>query len=266
MPVDPQRNQEQFRKLARVFTRVRKAASPDSVHKMRTGIRRVETLLEALEADGRNERRLLKRLQRLRRRGGRVRDLDVQAEALRNLKIETEGACKNQVVDHLRQQRGKQAKKLVSMLDGDLPELRKRLRRAAARLAKPEAASQKRAPGLDPLARALRQFAAIADWPLNDQNLHEFRLRCKRIRYTAEMAGDKPEAVYAVQQLKNIQDAIGAWHDWTELTATAVRVLEDAATCPLVVAMRNVTRAKLSHALRVVNQSRSNLLPLLEKP
>ena len=89
MAPDSNRTQALFDKLLRISRRS-SGAKPETVHQLRTTIRRVETLLATtLPALGRKEQKLLKQLDRLRRRAGKVRDLDVQIQALRSLRLES---------------------------------------------------------------------------------------------------------------------------------------------------------------------------------
>ncbi len=73
-----------FQKLERDVLKLVSSPEAKSVHSFRTTTRRVETLLEELipERD-RNQKKLLKALGRIRKRAGKIRDLDVQLAALR---------------------------------------------------------------------------------------------------------------------------------------------------------------------------------------
>ena len=91
-----------------------------------------KTLLELLPQRDRNQKKLLKLLNRIRRRAGKVRDLDVQLAALRSLKIPQEPRRKTQLTHGLIDLRAKHEKKLRKLLTKDaIRDLRKRLRRAA---------------------------------------------------------------------------------------------------------------------------------------
>jgi len=87
MTSNQNRTQALFEKLQQV-SRLSSGARPEVVHQLRTTIRRIETVVGARPEPGRNEKKLLKQLRRLRRRAGKVRDLDVQIEALRSLGLE----------------------------------------------------------------------------------------------------------------------------------------------------------------------------------
>ena len=71
----------------------------ESVHGFRTTSRRLQILLEELLPNrDRNQKKLLKMLNRIRKRAGKVRDLDVQLAALRSLKVPQEPRRKTQLM------------------------------------------------------------------------------------------------------------------------------------------------------------------------
>ena len=114
----------------------------------------------------------------------------------------------------------------------------------------------------DEVAASLRMFATLARQvrSLTPENLHAYRTRCKRIRYVAEMTGDRPEAKRAVEPLKRIQDAVGDWHDWLTLTQTAESLFSRTLQGGLVAALRNVTDAKFLEARGVCQEARRELM------
>src|ERR1700728_4482750 len=132
-----------FRALACIFffqslryvNRSQSKPRPDSVHRFRTGTRRLQILLGELSPKlDRSEKKLLKQLARIRKRAGKVRDLDVQLAALRSLKVPQEPRRKTQLVNHLIELRRQQEKKLRKAADkATVREIRKRLKRAAKR-------------------------------------------------------------------------------------------------------------------------------------
>ena len=95
MPITPERSKLVFQKVERDLLKLCSKQTTESVHRFRTGARRLQTLLDELIPDSdRNQKRLLKLLARLRKRTGKVRDLDVQVGALRGLKIPKNPAAK----------------------------------------------------------------------------------------------------------------------------------------------------------------------------
>lgn len=69
----------------------------------------------------------------------------------------------------------------------------------------------------------VEQFAAIsAEFPeFNEDNLHDFRKKIKKVRYIAEIHAGDPRCLRIASQLKRVQDAIGEWHDWHILAQMA---------------------------------------------
>jgi CHAD domain-containing protein len=72
-------------------------------------------------------------------------------------------------------------------------------------------------------AAILKEFAAVAaDFPaFDEENLHDFRKRIKKVRYLAELHSDDAESTRIAAQIKKVQTAIGEWHDWQVLARTA---------------------------------------------
>ena len=134
MPIDAKRSRLTFQRLSRELTKLAKRPAPESVHKFRTHGRRVEALLsEVVPELTRNDKKLLKLLGRLRKKAGRVRDLDVQIALLRNLKIPQGNGHKAQFTEALIQDRAQREKKLAKAFTREtVDEIRKRLKRAAA--------------------------------------------------------------------------------------------------------------------------------------
>ena len=255
MPVDQERSRLAFQRLNRQLTKLARKPAPESVHKFRTYGRRVEALLDQLvPKPNRNDRKLLKLLSRLRKKAGRVRDLDVQIVSLRNLKIPSESDRKVQLLRTLAEERNRLEKKLAKTFDPEtIGELRKRLKRAANNAEIPK--------NTDPLGVAMRQFAQLGrdHAPLTEKTLHQYRIVGKRARYLAELAGKIPEAERFVDQLKRMQDVLGDWHDWLKLTQRAEELFGGVQDSALVAALRNVTGAKFRQGVDVLRETRAVL-------
>jgi CHAD domain-containing protein len=257
MSITPKRSGEVFQKLERDVIKLSSKPQAEDVHRFRTGTRRMQILLGELSPHlDRNQKKLLKELGRIRRRAGKVRDLDVQLTALRNLKIPQEPRRKTQLIHHLIELRGEQEKKLRKEVDAKaVREIRKRLKRARKSF-RPEASR-------DPLAvaRAMLERVDRAGAPLTEAVLHQYRILSKRARYAAEFSDQSAEAAKFIAGLKRIQDAVGDWHDWLTLTQTARKDLGEVRESPLVAELHNVTGAKFRHAVAVLSQTRPKTLP-----
>jgi CHAD domain-containing protein len=252
MAISAERGMLIFRKMDRDLRRIFSDQQPEAVHSFRTTTRRLETLLEKLNPErDRNQKKLLKMLGRIRKRAGKVRDLDVQIAALRSVKIAQEPRRKTQLMQKLIELRAQHERKLAKLLKkSDIRELKRRLKRAS------QAIDWER--GGDPLAlaRATASSVSASPGPATDELLHRYRIAVKRARYAAEFAPKSAEAVQLMAELKRLQDVLGNWHDWLTLTQTAGDYLGEVGQSPLVAALHNVTRGKFRHAVTVIGASR----------
>jgi CHAD domain-containing protein len=255
MPIAPNRSRLVFQKLERDLIKLSSKPRAETVHRFRTGTRRLQILLAELSPKlDRSEKKLLKQLGRIRKRAGKVRDLDVQLAALRSLKVPREPRRKTQLVNHLIELRRQQEKKLRQAADkATVREIRKRLKRAARRF-KPEASR-------DPLAAARAMLSPLdhTTSPPTEAVLHQYRILSKRARYAAEFASPSPEAEKFIAELKVLQDALGDWHDWLTLRQTAIEDIGEVRESPLVAELHNVTGAKFRHAVAVLSRTRGKL-------
>jgi CHAD domain-containing protein len=257
MPLRPENTRITFRKLSRQLSRLAGKLSPENVHKFRTSSRRVEVLVSDLsERRSGNDKKLLKLLARLRKKAGRVRDLDVQSAALRSLKIPEQPVRKARLMRTLAEERSQREKRLTKSLDKKtVAEVRKRLKRTAVSLELPKNA--------DPLALARQKLNALEVDPgaITEKTLHQFRIAGKRARYIAELAGKDAEASRLIGLLNHMQDVIGDWHDWVQLAERAEKLFGSVQESPLVAVLRNVTRAKFRQAVNTLAETRAALAP-----
>jgi CHAD domain-containing protein len=255
MPIDQDPSHVAFRKLSRQLAKLTKKPAPENVHKFRTYSRRVEAMLDELVPKlSRNDKKLLKQLARLRKKAGRVRDLDVQIAALRSLKIPQEPGRKSQLMRTLSEERAQRERTLPENFDRKtVSQLRKRLHRAAQEMAIPE--------NTDLLRQGMRAVLQLGREraPLTEKTLHQYRIAGKRARYIAELAGHDPRAEHVVTQLKRMQDLIGDWHDWLKLTQRAEDLFGGVRESSLVAALQNVTRAKFREAVSALAETRMAL-------
>lgn len=221
------------------------------MHAFRTASRRVQTLLEeGIFAGHRHEKKLLKMLEQVRKRAGKVRDLDVQLTALRSLKVPQQPRRKTQLMQGLIELRVKHEKKLRKALDKKtIREIGKRLKRASKE-ARPEAAHDALK-----IARAMLAKVARPAGPITEDVLRQYRTVVKRARYAVEFAPKSAEATHLVSELKRLQDAVGNWTDWLTLTRTAAKRLGEVNQSSLVAVLSNVTAGKFRHAVAVLSAS-----------
>jgi len=263
MSINPERCRLIFQKTERDLLKLSSGQAAEQVHSFRTTSRRLQTLLEDLIPQrSRNQKKLLKLLGQVRKRAGKVRDLDVQLAALRTLKIPQEPRRKTQLTQGLIELRAKHENKLRKLLTKDMiREIRKRLKRAARETKKDTQKETKKETqveaGADPLLVARQMLAQVSapETRLTEQLLHRYRVVVKRARYAAEFAPKSTAATQFLGQLKKLQDAIGDWHDWLTLTHTASARLGDVSQSPLVAALHNVAGGKFRRAVAALAAS-----------
>jgi CHAD domain-containing protein len=253
MPIDLKTSRLVFQRLSRELTRLAKNPAPESVHKFRTNSRRVEAVLsEVVPRLNRNDKKLLKLLSRLRKKAGRVRDLDVEIASLRSLKVPEGNGHKSEFVSNLAQERSKHEQKLAKAFNRKTAdEVKKRLKRAVSEIDIPK--------DTDPLALTLNKLAKLGreHVTLTEKTLHQYRIIGKRARYIAELANPDAEAKRIVDRLKHMQDVIGDWHDWLKLTQKAEALFGGVRDSALVAMLRNVTQAKFRQSLDAVAETRA---------
>jgi len=255
MLLRPENTRLTFRKVSRQLSKLAGKPTPENVHKFRTSSRRVEVLVSDLaERRTGNDKKLLKLLSRLRRKAGRVRDLDVQSAALRSLKMPEQAARKSHLIRTLAEERTQRERRLVKSLDKNtVAEVQKRLKRAAASLEIPKNA--------DPLALARQELNALQgeQGAVSERTLHQYRIAGKRARYIAELADKDAEAKRLIALLNHMQDILGDWHDWVQLAESAEKLFGGVQESALVAALRNVTRAKFRQAVNTLTETRAAL-------
>src|ERR1700758_243339 len=197
MAISSENVQRIFRKTERELDRLSSEKHAKGVQGFRTSARRLQTLLEDLSPRrDRNQKKLLKMLHAIRRRAGKVRDLDVQLEALRSLKIPQEPRRKTQLMQGLIEFRLKHEEKLRKLVrKKDIREIQKRFKQAYKTF--------KREGSRDPLAVARHILASAIKGgsSMDAEKLHRCRLAVKRARYAAELAEKSPAATQSIAEL-----------------------------------------------------------------
>jgi len=186
--------------------------------------------------------------------------MDVLTANVCSVKVNSEGDCEVQLLEHLGAQRRKYAKKLHSTVLKESAVLKKTLLRELAELdalmqdSKPEQAAAQAG------AHALELASQLTDPPrLNRSNLHPYRLKVKELRYVLQMAENNGQAEF-VKDLDEVKDSIGEWHDWEELIAIAADVLDHGSGCRLQQELKRISESKYEHALSLAAKLRKTYL------
>jgi CHAD domain-containing protein len=230
-----------------------KEPSPKYVHRLRTMVRRIESLLAFTNPDlNKKQKKTMDEMAGLRRRAGRIRDLDVQAELLGAIGNRSAAGDRKIIMDMLKRRRAKQARRFqeaVSRTKGS--KFSSHMKRIMAKAG--ASADDSRRP-LDQARQQLSRLSAGFSGPdsLKPNVMHELRIGIKMVRYLAELGAASAEQRAFLSAVKSAQDALGAWHDWQELAKTAERQFGDRMNCPLLVETRALLAARYSAARAVV--------------
>jgi CHAD domain-containing protein len=258
MALDFQRARKPVRKLRKLLKKMSAEPTPEQIHDFRTNSRSMEATLQAfgLENSG-LRRRVLKPLSQLRKRAGKIRDMDVLTTYAASVHTEDgEQDCAVQLLEHLGAQRRKYARKFhsVSRLDGSklrrgLKQVRRELDRKGAMV------EDKKTLLAEPSSSALKLASDLGSIPrLDHSNLHPFRLQLKELRNVLRLSDAPDQDLIAA--LAKVKDAIGEWHDWEELVNLAAKVLDHGSQCRLMQQLKSTTRDKFESALSQAEQLR----------
>lgn len=253
-----------FRKLSRLLRANQSAPGAKSVHQLRTTIRRIQTLAASLgEADSKAFSKFDKLLTEIFERAGKVRDVDVQMQALETISLPSVEDDKSLLQNHLQRQRGKRQRKFASTVEKEISRrLPRRQRRAKALLLeavnRPVGTSRR---GIDLRKEVVPFLERLRANQFDAEALHELRLELKHVRYAAEAAGARGSEVIAL--LKPVQDAIGEWHDWFNLLETADKVLGPLPGHPLMTILRGKVRGRFHAAIAAVKPLDARLSEML---
>ena len=236
---------------------------------MRTSARRVEAIATALpQIEAKTSRRLVKSIEPLRKTAGRVRDMDVLAANLRKLARDASGDSLARLIDHLHFIRASGAEELQHELARKGKAARHKLEEFAQEVHSSSSSNGSRAPangqaahsrngrrrnGTNPTAKHLAH--ELAEWPpLNEENIHEFRVKLKELRYILQLDAKADPAFVAA--LGAVQRRIGEWHDWQQLAEIAHEFLDPARDQALLARIDETMHKKFTRALAAANALR----------
>jgi CHAD domain-containing protein len=229
-------------------------------HFYRTSLRRFQAWSEVFHPQiGAEQQAALQYLDKLRKATGKLRDSEVHLEIMQDLK-NVDAREKKKLAGELKSRCKRFQKKLRSRLDDPtVSSLWRTLwlfREQPPH--SPEAASVDSSEAMTALAfKEFRDFVQHRP-KLSPENLHEYRLKAKQFRYTAELAGETAGTKELVETWKHVQDIIGEWHDYLTLTEIAANVLGDGTTIHST--LHDQTNQKYAQAEQVVKEAERKLL------
>jgi len=240
------------------FTRVLKgvdAGDVRSLHRARVASRRLREVMPVLQLDAGVAHKLGRRLRKVTRRLGVVREMDVLLDLIEDLQD-----AKPQHRDALRRvgaavskSRDRARKRLLQHLPADeMWRVARKLERVKATLEHDEARPERRNPARARSAawaidariahRAARLVAAVQDAGAVylPERLHVVRIALKKLRYAVELAPETPLDRSAVlRTLKRVQDLLGRMHD-LQILIDRVREVQASLTPPNIAAWREL--------------------------
>lgn len=253
--------QKDIRKMKRFLKHAPKHATPKQVHSLRMAIRRFEAAMRALALDcNANEERLLRKLAELRKRTGKVRDLDVLTGNVANLKLSGEEQCQVELLEYLGAEHADRSQQLHSFAVKHGESLRRRFKRTATYLntSAENITANETALGHTMMSELRLQRELTKPVRLTEDNLHPYRLQIKELRYILEMEKDPADRVL-IETLGQMKDAIGEWHDWQQLAILARDHLSHGSGCKLIPLLQETAQKKLKHALTVAKAGKRQI-------
>lgn len=242
--------------------------SPKSVHQLRTALRRVEAIAAVLDpADGKQSRHLAKSIEPVRKAAGQVRDIDVLMANARKLARYGASESLTHLLASLKAARQENAAQIARAMRHRRKDVKRDLKefsrsvRAALRPAESTSSSGAESGQTQEEihSAAVNLVRELGGWPpLDEHNLHAFRLKVKQLRYTLHL--DENANAALVEALGDVQRRIGDWHDWLQLEEIARGLLTHEKEHALLNRIAATVRRRFNRALAAANALRGKYL------
>jgi CHAD domain-containing protein len=192
---------------------------PDTIHDVRVWSRRLQQTLRVVVGEMKSSRKAVRLLRRTRRALGELRNRDVISEMARRRAQQAASAALREGWNDLGAYLQESREPLLvaartEISNYDLMKFIARVRELIkdANFADPTAQLEAAVAGS--LAE-WDQAYGVADETRSAENVHALRIATKRLRYRAEILTDTGHSAFAsmIKDLKEIQGALGNWHD-----------------------------------------------------
>ncbi|PSH03604.1 MAG: hypothetical protein CXZ00_11130 [Acidobacteria bacterium] len=256
MPLDHREVEKPLKKLRKMVNSLPKRPSAEQVHDIRTRARRMEATLHALLLDGdRKGQRVCEAIAPIRKRAGKVRDMDVLTGLALTLRG-NDSDCLVRLLEQLGHWRFQDARKLHRTALRQRSVARFYLKRYRSLVNRNFKNNSTQGDWDRKAAASVLQLSGeLAKWPrLTAENLHPFRLKVKQLRYVLQLSGNNEDEL--VWMLGQVKDKIGEWHDWMELAAIAGKVLKHDSGCVVQEQIRSKTKQCYEEAMAIAIQLR----------
>jgi CHAD domain-containing protein len=241
-------------RLLALLQKMKDKAEVEDVHKLRTTVRRLEVHLEDCP------KKVAQPLRRLRREAGKVRDLDVHLSLLKAAPFAGRAGAnaaaplREELGKFLRASREHEEKILLRRIGTVTPRLVLRLPKVANQ-------AEPSTPGMmaakESVAQARNGYLRLAqEIPEDPTALHRLRIEAKKLRYSLEPLVAFPEAAETAAQLRQVQEAIGHWHDWATMLEIADHELHEHRQTAAFHAIEARTQREFARARRAAERVR----------
>jgi CHAD domain-containing protein len=264
MEIDPDNMKQPARRLRKSLKSLPRDLPIDFVHRLRTQTGRLEAIVAASVLERKKlARQLLKTIRPVRKAAGEVRDMDVLAAKARTLSGRRNDSVAR-LVEHLVDSRVQSARTLLQTLAKRQKKARRSLKGFSKQIAlrfNAKSSGPKAEPArnwLKPDA-TLKLAAELNQWPeLNEENLHEFRLKIKELLYVLHLVRNADSEF--MDALVKAKDEIGDWHDWYQLAKIAEQTLDIKNDRAALKRIEDTSKKKLDLALATANAIKSRIL------
>jgi CHAD domain-containing protein len=264
MPLDAKRIGKNIRKLRKILQKVPKVPNPEVVHDLRTHTRRLEATVKAAGFDCKHsDRRTFRQLDRIRKKAGKVRDMDVLTSDLAEVELNHGNDEFVELLEYLGAERYRYARQLQRFVRRRSAKIRRRLKRIENRLEHiQEAGQQNRSTSKNKAGTTAATVAALelsralgAPRTLNRANLHPYRKKIKELRYALQTQRENTNQEL-IDELRKCKDATGEWHDWQELVKIAAEQNQGEPNRDLLKKLSAIEQKKFESALSIANRMR----------
>ena len=244
------RFQEVLKVKAKTFfsfeTAVLEGKDPEAIHDMRVASRRLQEILRLGFSGDSGCEKVIKVVRRARRIQSGVRDLDVMIEYFRKTRKYADAVTRQTlrfIEKDLSVRRKRRFRKMVRSLRSlRLDDLRTDLERLIRGFGEGQDRSGIPEPAITRAKILLRAQSQIADREvmfvkaldvarevMKTENLHNARIVTKRLRYILEISDELRLGSFKrrIARMREIQEALGTWHDLEVLEETAIRMLSN---------------------------------------
>ena len=259
-----------LRQLRKQLKAVDRNFAPEDVHKLRMRAHRV---LAIATIGPEPPRHLLPSVEAIRKAAGKVRDLDVIRDHALTLAGQSSATSLSRLLRRIGKLRTRAAARLDKTLHRHGGRLRRDLadyaRQLAAAFPSPRATAAPAAShrqGMMKLRRAVAQLRReIAQRPEpGEANLHDLRIRLKRLRVLGRLLPDQDQARFA--SFSTVIAQIGEWHDWRHLATIAHKMLHTIRHAPLLAQIDAAAAPRLARAIAAARSLRTRPLAVSALP